>query len=339
LKKQSKVLALGVLLVASALALEGCGGGSAPATTAPTIVPKSATIAAPTVAPTSAPVQPTKAPATATTVPPTATPPPTAPPPTDTPAVSDSTPTVPAQSGYNGQWEGKSSTDGLIQFTIENNQITYININYSYQSGSCSVGGAQADAPKKAAINGKDFTAQITDSDGVLYSIAGTFASNTEASGTVEVKGKGFCGDMDAKATWTAKISSTSSGSGGEATPTETEVAQEATPTAANSNNDPTNVLAMFFLSVDSKNIDDAMTVVSDDVVFDIGSTSGIGKDKLKSYLQDQVNRGVVYVGSNITATDNIVNFSLQATGGTQATYNSSSMIVENGKITILTLK
>lgn len=111
-------------------------------------------------------------------------------------------------------------------------------------------------------------------------------------------------------------------------------------PTAEVSVEDPKTVLALFFLSIDTQKIDSAMTVVSHDVVFNIGSTSGVGADQLKAYMQEQVSKGVNYIGGNITATGNTVKFTVEAaSSGGSVTYSDSSMIVEGGKITILTLK
>lgn len=111
-------------------------------------------------------------------------------------------------------------------------------------------------------------------------------------------------------------------------------------PTAGISAEDPKTVLALFFLSIDTQKIDSAMTVVSHDVVFNIGSTSGVGADQLKAYMQDQGSKGVNYIGGNITATGNTVKFTVEAaSSGGSVTYSDSSMIVEGGKIRILTLK
>ena len=77
-------------------------------------------------------------------------------------------------------------------------------------------------------------------------------------------------------------------------------------------------------------------------MIYTIGSTSGIGKDQLKAYFQSQLSKGVTYVGSagtKIQATGNIVTFLVEATGGAPVTYANSSAIVQDGLISILTLK
>ena len=145
---------------------------------------------------------------------------------------------------------------------------------------------------------------------------------------------------MDVKATWTAKNTPPASASGDNATPTE--VAAEDTPTAESSVSDPTDVLSSFFQSVDNKQIDDAMDLVSDDVVFNVGSTSGVGKDQLKAYLQGQVDKGVVYKSSDITTISDIIHLKVQAnlaTGDTYATYANSTVILDGGEISVLTLQ
>lgn len=335
MKKKFGMLARGVLLAACALTLAACAGGSAPPTTAPNPAPiQAATHVPPTVAPPTATVQPTTAPPIATAAATSSPPPqPTALAPTDTLAAS-------AQSGYDGTWGGKSSTDSPIEFTIEQNQITSATVNFTYNSGGCSVGTGYGFNPTNGQVNGKEFAVQGTDSDGVVYSLAGSFTSGTDAGGTLEVKGKTFCGDTDAKATWTAKNTSNAASSSDTVTPSG--VAAQGTTTIQSNGGPVENVFAEFFLDLDTKNVDDAMALVSDQVVFHIGLTSGVGKDKLKAYMQDQVNKGVVYVGSNVSVIGTIVQFSVNATdasGTVLATYPTSMFVVAGGKISILTLK
>lgn len=330
MKTSRKVLLIPLLLAASVL-MAACG--SPPAATsapsAPTARPATAVPA--TVAPTATSIPPTAVPPTATPLPPTAT---------EVPTEPADTPVATAVSGFDGEWEGTSSTDSPLNFRIENNIITYLLINYAYSSGGCSASGAYGNGPKDASLNGNKFSAQITDSDGVQYTINGTMTSSSEASGTLEVKGKTLCGDTDAKATWTAKNTSVATAPGDNVTPTE--VALEASPTAESGVSSAKDVFGLFFLSLDTKDVEGALAQVSDNVIFHIGTTSGIGKDSLKAYLQQQVDNGIVYMGSDVNITGDVITFSVKATqpsGAVAASYNHSVVTLQGGKIAILTLQ
>lgn len=331
MKEFGKHVLIFVLLAGAGL-MAACGGSTAPAVTpAPTATTaKPATAVPSTAAPTSTSIPPTVAPATATPEPPTAT---------SVPQVTEAA-TASSASGYDGDWEGTSSTESPLNFKVENNKITYLTINYSSNSGGCSIGGAYGNAPENAVITDSKFSAQLTDSDGVQYSISGTMTSPTQANGTLEVKGKTFCGDTDAKATWTASKKAVVSATGDDVTPTE--VAQQEPPTAENNLTDAKSLFALFFLSLDTKDVAGAMDEVSDNVVFNIGTTTGVGKDKLKVYLQQQMDQGITYMGSNVNITGDIVTFSvqaIQASGAVAATYNHSVVTVQDGKIVTLTLQ
>lgn len=333
MKKYKKLVVIFVLVAGVGL-MAACGGSAAPqvATSTPSApTAKPATAVPATAAPTATSLPPTPVPASATPQPPTST---------SVPPQATEAATASAASGYDGDWEGTSSTNSPLNFRVENNKISYLTINYSYNSGGCSIGGAYGNGPENAVINGGQFSAQITDSDGVEYSISGTMTSPTEANGTLEVKGKTFCGDTDAKATWTAKKATAGSTGGDNATPTE--VAQQELPTAENNLTDAKSVFGLFFLSLDTKDVAGAMDEVSDSVVFKIGTTTGVGKDKLRAYFQQQVDQGITYMGSNVNITGDIVTFSVQAiqpSGAVAATYNHSVVTVQDGKIATLTLQ
>lgn len=111
---------------------------------------------------------------------------------------------------HDGLWDGGTVSDaslaGEIQFFVENNQVTEVAINYTLRSGGCTeiTGfGARVDNAKTTS---NDFTAQITNSyDKKQLIITGTFASATQASGTLEFKGTlAGCGDFVKNGKWTA---------------------------------------------------------------------------------------------------------------------------------------
>ncbi len=122
---------------------------------------------------------------------------------------SGETPTTPFTS-LEGEWEGTSDTDSPISFTVTNNEITFANLNYSINTGSCSVGGAYGTSVNGGAIKDQSFSFVITNSDEVRFTFAGKFESNNDASGTLQIKGKTFCGNTEIQAKWTAKHISSS---------------------------------------------------------------------------------------------------------------------------------
>jgi hypothetical protein len=104
-----------------------------------------------------------------------------------------------------GEWEGTSDTDSPISFTVTKNEITFANLNYSINTGGCSVGGAYGTSVDNGAIKDQSFSFVLTNSDDVRFIFTGKFNSNYDASGMLQIKGKTFCGDTDNQATWTAK--------------------------------------------------------------------------------------------------------------------------------------
>jgi ketosteroid isomerase-like protein len=195
-----------------------------------------------------------------------------------------------APAGYAGDWNGTtSSADTPISFTVENKQVTFVNLSYSVQSGGCSLSGSLSKTVQ-APIAGKSFTTQFTDDDGKQYLFAGTFASGKDANGTIEVKGTStICGTFDAKATWTAKNAPA------DAQPTPSASTGSPQPGGATSSLDSMDVLLGFFDAINANDLDTAMTLVQDDVIMTAGSTIIIGKADLKTYLQKQAAQNVTY--------------------------------------------
>jgi hypothetical protein len=238
------------------------------------------------------------------------------------------------QADFDGSWDGANSEGNQVSFKVENNQVTYFMVNYSVNSKGCSLGGAVGDSLKNVTITDKSFSANYTDKDGRLFTFAGKFASNTEAAGTIHVKGTpdGFCGVFETEMTWTAKNSTAPSVTN--SVPTVAFVNTPKVSTAI----DSVAVVKGYFDALNAGNIDSAFSFLDDSLIFTIGSSAnGIGKDELKTYLNTS-GKGVTYTPSNFKAVgESIVNFSVQASDGT--TYATSRALLSDGKIAILTLK
>ncbi len=193
------------------------------------------------------------------------------------------------------------------------------------------------------SIDGKAFTVQFSDED-KQFAFIGTFASNTEASGSLQVKGNSkTCGAYDSKVTWTAKPASTASSDTTAAEPTATEAAAaeptvDSEPTDAVDTIDATDVVTSFFDQLSAEDMDGALALVSDNVVFHIGSKSGVGKAGLKAAFQAQVDNSATFDVSDVEEVGGVVKFTLSV-DGTDSAAGADSAIVQNGKIAILTLK
>ncbi|MEW5720785.1 MAG: hypothetical protein AB1817_19325, partial [Chloroflexota bacterium] len=91
--------------------------------------------------------------------------------PTNAPAQPPAAPTTAAQpsANYDGEWESTSAKDSPLSFTIENNELTYLNVNYSVESGPCQfLSGSRGETkmnPPIAVIQSKDINIQM-DFDG-----------------------------------------------------------------------------------------------------------------------------------------------------------------------------
>jgi hypothetical protein len=100
----------------------------------------------------------------------------------------------------------------------------------------------------------------------------------------------------------------------------------------------PADLLRGCIVAVDLKALDSAMQVVDENVTFNIGgTTTGVGKANLKSYLQTQLNAGADYSIDNVKATGDIVNFTVKVKNNPALT--SGSIILSNGKMVIFRLQ
>jgi hypothetical protein len=257
--------------------------------------------------------------------PPDAAPLPAATPAAEPPTVATQE-TAPASAGYDGEWAGGQSDDNSVSFTVDGNQVSQANLNYFVQSGSCSLSGAISQPIESAPITGDSFTFQVRNSDGVEFTVTGSFFSNTQASGTIQIKGTSkSCGALDTEVSWT----STRSGA-----PANAE-SSTAVPTPAGelTSTGSLDIVNAFFTALNAKNYDAALALVNDQVVFEIGTVSGVGKAQLKTALE----KGVTYTTSSFDATGDVVSFAAKGSDGTS--YENCSIILAQGEIQILTLQ
>jgi hypothetical protein len=244
-----------------------------------------------------------------------------------------------------GEWEGTSSSDSPIQFTVQDGKISYVNLNYAIFSGGCSASGAYGTAVDNGALQDDKFTVILTNSDQVEFIFTGSFESKNHASGSLNITGKTFCGDVAEEFTWTAEHI-TAPDSGGaetptmEATPART-VEPEATPTSESSapSVDGVTIAQNTFMALNQGDVNTALAAFSDDVVFNLGGMSGVGKDQLQSYLQTATAAGAKYTASNIQDLGGIITFAVTISGPISGTYPNSSIIIEDGKITVLAVQ
>ncbi|OQY98716.1 MAG: hypothetical protein B6D41_02170, partial [Chloroflexi bacterium UTCFX4] len=244
-----------------------------------------------------------------------------------------------------GEWEGTSSSDSPIQFTVQDGKISYVNLNYAIFSGGCSASGAYGTAPDNGALQDDKFTVILTNSDQVEFIFTGSFESKNHARGSLNITGKTFCGDVAEEFTWTAEHI-TAPDSGGaetptmEATPART-VEPEATPTSESSapSVDGVTIAQNTFMALNQGDVNTALAAFSDDVVFNLGGMSGVGKDQLQSYLQTATAAGAKYTASNIQDLGGIITFAVTISGPISGTYPNSSIIIEDGKITVLAVQ
>ena len=105
----------------------------------------------------------------------------------------------------------------------------------------------------------------------------------------------------------------------------------------ASANMSDSDVLLVFFQAINRKDVDAALALTDDQVVFNIASTPGIGKDALKVYLQKQISHNVTYTVSNLKSMDLVLSFTLQASD-TGSRVDGDMASVDSGLIQTLTL-
>lgn len=241
------------------------------------------------------------------------------------------------------------TNDNPMNFRIENNEVTYVLVNFFVDSGVCDgLSGAIGRSAENSPIQDKKINAQVETDDSTI-TLTGAFTSPTTAEGAFEVKGKKDCGDFDVTSKWkaTKTVEETSEATetpeGVEPDETETPEVEEGTPPAEatpgqSATTTDAKTLAAFFDAINSRDVDAALALAGENIVFNSGSSALIGKSDLEDYLKGQVSQGVEYKVSNIQDFGSgALTFSLQIGDG--ATGDNDAAVVMDGKIVILTLR
>lgn len=247
--------------------------------------------------------------------------------PSDTSATEES-----AQSGgaYDGSWTGTNTVDDKeILFVVENNEVTSVSLNYTGESNGCDYHGAVSAG---SATGSLDESAITNDAFALSYesvndelTFTGTFTSESEANGTLLIKSSadGLCGEYEKEITWTATKDAVS------------EVEEEAS--GSESTGDVSAIVTTFFDAVNAGDVDSAISVVDENIMFTVGTTiTKFNSSELESYLQST--QGVTYEITDVQsmAGGTLVQFKAKASDGT--TYSYCQAFVTDGKITMMSL-
>jgi hypothetical protein len=249
------------------------------------------------------------------------------------PTESSDTEEESAQSGgaYDGEWVGTNTVDDKeILFTVENNEVTSVSLNYTGESNGCDYHGAisagSATGSLDEAVITNDAFAVSYESVNDELTFTGAFTSESEASGTLLIKSSadGLCGAYEKEVSWTA-----SKGSSADAEPTE--------DTSGLASQDGDAVLTQFFDAVNAGDLDSALDMVDDNVMFSFGAQGAqFGRDNLEAYFLSA--QGVTYQISDAESLGGtMVQFTATASDGT--TYSFCNIILQEGKIVSLSLQ
>ena len=234
----------------------------------------------------------------------------------------------PAQSGgvYDGSWVGTNTVDDKeILFVVENNEVTSVSLNYTGEASGCTYHGAASVGVDSAVITGDGFTV-VYESVNDELTFTGAFTSDSEANGTLLIKSSpdGLCGEYEREISWTA-----SKGSSADTEPTE--------DTSGTVSEEDTNaIVTQFFDAINAGDVDTAMDMVGENVMFNFGATNAqFGRDNLKAYLTSS---GFTYEISEIESFGGgMAQFKATASNG--ATYTFCNAIFQDGKIISLSLQ
>jgi hypothetical protein len=249
------------------------------------------------------------------------------------PADSSTTEEAPAQTGgaYDGSWVGTNTVDDKeILFTVEDNQITSVALNYTGEAAGCTYSGAISKGVDTGGIdpveiNGDGFS-MVNKNVNDELTFAGTFTSDSEANGTLLIKSSadGLCGEYEKEISWTA-----SKGSRADAEATED-------TSGLASGGDAVAVVTEFFDAVNTGDVDAAVEMVDDNVMFSFGAANTqFGRDNLSAFLSSS---GVTYEISQPESLGGaMVQFTATASDGT--TYSFCNVVLQDGMIVSLTLQ
>lgn len=245
------------------------------------------------------------------------------------PSDSSATEEAPAQSGgaFDGIWNGTNSDDSEIVFEVTENQISSVTINYQADVSGCTFSGAVSMGIDPSPISGESFSATFTAANDYTFTFAGSFTSETEASGTilVESPSTGMCGEFEKDLTWSA-----GKGSDSEADAGDTE------DSSGTSDVDETAVVTQFFDAVNAGDLDSALDMVDENVMFSFGANgTQFGRDNLKGFLSSS---GLTYqISETESFGGGMAQFTATASDGT--TYSFCTALFQDGKIVSLTLQ
>ena len=234
----------------------------------------------------------------------------------------------PAQTGgaYEGSWTGPSSNNYDFKFDVSGNQVTWITLSYADTNNGCSMSGVIDRAIESSPITDGSFSAEFTSNEGIRFEVAGSFESDSKASGTAQIKGplSGGCSDFQTDMNWTA-----SKDSAVNIEPTASEVASGGTEV------DSIALVNQFFDAVNAGDADSAVALVDKNIMVSIDSKTLFDSGELKAYFESS--QGTTYEISDAQSFSSaIVKFKAKSSDGT--VYSTCQAFVHDGKITMLSL-
>lgn len=234
---------------------------------------------------------------------------------------------------YDGEWTGTNTVDDKeVYFKVEDNQIVSVMLSYTGEANGCDYHGAISTGVSTGGmdpivVEGESFSSVI-DNFGDVLTFDGTFTGDSEASGTMLIKSPadGLCGVFEKEVTWTA-----SKGPRAEAEATE----ETEESGGLLSDNDAVAVVTGFFDAVNAGDVNSAVAMVDEGIMFSIGSETLFDQAELKSYLQD--NKGLTFEISDTQSLGGaIVQF--KAKGSDGKVYSSCQAFLLDGKISMVTM-
>ena len=106
---------------------------------------------------------------------------------------------------YNGTWQGTTSQDKPISFTVENGRIKKVSLNYRME---CTRGGfcplearLESEVSAEDSISGDAIRVKLSND----IEVKGSFTSGTDASGEMKILYKRPPCECHANATWNVK--------------------------------------------------------------------------------------------------------------------------------------
>ncbi len=243
------------------------------------------------------------------------------------PAATNEPEAAVVESGYEGNWTGTNSDDSEIVFEVTERQITSVTINYQADNNGCTFSGAVSMGIDPSPISGDSFSATFTAPNDYVYTFAGSFTSDTEANGTILVKSpaSGMCGEFEEELTWSA-----SKGSASETDSGSTE------DSSGSSDTDEIAVVTEFFDAVNTGDLDSALAMVDENVMFSFGAgATQFGRDNLEAFLSSS---NVTYqISDTESFGSGMAQFTATVSDGT--TYSFCTVLLQGDKIVSISLQ